>query len=262
MRTRQPHGKPDVTQECWKAALDCLRAGASKPQVADALRPSGLDARARVIGRLKAVKTTISDEPGLSPDEHLAELRRLRCAELELPIVQAADQNARRRSALLNELRVQVARRQALAAKLGEVNVRLRQVERAGIGKRKLIVAEHNSLVQSLRGTYCVLLSTLKRIELLNKADTNLCDRGLLRSGNTVKHVLELGGAPRSTSTLHRIYRNDKSERRVEWDFRFSPTLLELLPVLRAGHEALVELRASINSDLQVLEKKPGHTDI
>lgn len=262
MRTRQPHGNPDVTQECWKAALDCLRAGASKPQVAEALRPSSLDARARIVGRLKAVKTAIADEPDPSADDQLAELRRIRCAELELPIVQAADQNARKRSALLNELRDHVARCQALAAKLREVNVRLRQVERAGIGNTKLIVAEHNSLVQSLRSTYCAQLSTLKRIELLNKADTNLCDRGLLRSGNTVKHVLELGGAPRSTSTLHRIYRHDKSKRLVEWEFRFSPTLLELLPLLRAGHETLVELRASINSDLQVLEKKPGHTDI
>lgn len=261
MRTGQVPGKPDVSTACWAAALECLRAGAPTPQVVAALRVAG-PARAQMAIRLKTAKTTITIDPNLSAQQQLSELREVRRAELEDPIVEAADRYARQMSALLGELRPLEAQRQTLAADLRVLNQKIRLVERAGIGDRTRLVAQHDSLKFSLRDLSTAMLATVNRFESIHVDFTTLCDRGLLRSGHTVKSILELGGVPRGQSTVYRVHQKEKSPRPSDWEFYFSPTLLEVLPRLKAGQEALVEFRASIAADLVRLARQPGQTDI
>jgi len=248
MRSGQVPGKPDVSAACWAAALQCLRAGAPTPQIVAALRVAG-PARAQMAIRLKTAKTTITVDPKLAAEQQLTELREIRRAELEDPIVEAADNYARQLSALLGELRPVEAQRRTLAADLRVLNQKIRLIERAGIGDTNCLVAQHFSLTSRLRDLSTAVLATVNRFESIHVEFTTLCDRGLLRSGHTVKSVLELGGVPRGQSTVYRVHQNEKSPRPSDWEFQFSPTLLEVLPRLKAGQEALVEFRTSIAAD-------------
>ena len=261
MRTNFNHGHPDVSKECWDAAASCFRAGVPLPPVLDALYLTP-EARARITPRLRELRKTVEVDPTLSEAGKLNELKRIRCAELEEPIVQATRQIGRKMEALLKQLVKLKDHRMALAADLRTVNRRILEVTRVGIGNRSRLIAQHDQLVAEIQDVYKQMTSILDRFPPVYVDGTHLCDRGLLRTGLSVKRVIELGGVTRSQSKVYRIHQHEKPSKRVDLGFQFSPTLLELLPKLREGHETLSELRRSIDTDRKVLRQTAGHTDI
>lgn len=261
MRSNFNYGNPDVSKECWDAAADCFRAGVPLPPVLDALYLT-TEARARTTRRLRQLRADIEVDSTLSATENLSVLKRIRCAELEKPIVQATRQIGRRMEVLFNQLVKLKDRRMALAADLRTVNRNIVEVTRVGIGNRSQLIAQHDQLAAEIQDVYRGMTLVLERFPLLYVDGTHLCDRGLLRTGLSVKRVIELGGVPRSQSNVYRIHKHEKPSRRVDLDFQFSPTLLEFLPKLRECQETLSELRRSILADQNTLRQTPGQTDI
>lgn len=261
MRTNLNQANPDVSKECWNAAADCFRAGAPLPPVLDALYLTP-EARARTTHRLRELRKAVEVDPTLSEAGKLEELKRIRCAELEEPIVHATRRIGRRIETLFGQLVTLKDRRMALAAGLRTINRNILQVTRAGIGNRSQLIAQHDQVVAEIQDVYKRMTLILDKFPPVYVDGTYLCDRGLLRTGLSVKRVIELGGVTRSQSNVYRIHRHEKPSRRAGLDFQFSPTLMELLPKLREGQETLAELRRSIDADRKTLRQKAGHTDI
>lgn len=261
MRPRRIHPQADVTSECWAAAAECFRAGAPLQQVLDALCLNN-EGRARTAPRLRQLRSSTEVDPTLDLIEQLIELKRIRCSELEAPIAKATDRVGRKMQTYLDQLVPLKDRRMVLAAELRSVNGNIREIERAGIGNRSRFIAQHDQLVAEIGSIYDEMVSILGNFPAIFVDGTHLCDRGLLRTGLTVRQVIELGGVARSQSTVYRVYRHETPSKQTDFDFKFSPTLLELLPKFRACHEAMSELRRSIDADRKTLRQRAGFTDI
>lgn len=261
MRTRRIHPQADVTNQCWDAAVECFRAGAPLQQVLDALCLSS-EGRARTAPRLRQLRLATRIDPALDASEKISELKRIRCSELEAPIVQATDRIGRKMQTYLDQLVTLKDRRMALAADLRSVNRNIREIERVSMGNRSRLIAQHDQLVAEIGSVYDGMAAILASFTAIYVDGTRLCDRGLLRTGLTVRQLLHLGGTTRSQRTVYRTQKYDSYTKPTGFDFQFSPTLSELLPKLRASHEALSELRRSIEKDRATLRQKAGHTDI
>ncbi|WP_156765439.1 hypothetical protein [Mycobacterium sp. 1245852.3] len=261
MRTRRIHPQADVSSQCWEAAVECFRAGAPLQQVLDALCLSN-EGRARTAPRLRQLRLATQIDPAFEASEQITELKRIRCSELEAPIVQATDRIGRKMQTYLDQLVTLKDRRMALAADLRSVNRNIREIERVSIGNRSRLIAQHDQLVAEIGSIYDEMVAILANFTAIYVDGTHLCDRGLLRTGLTVRQVLHLGGATRSQRTVYRAQKYAGSSKPTDFDFKFSPTLSELLSKLRACHEAMSELRRSIDTDRATLRRKAGHTDI
>lgn len=255
------HEREVPSETVWDAALACLRAGTSIPVVLAAMRLPEPE-RTRMQIKLKSMRRHTDTDDALSPQETLARLADLRRDELERPVVDAAEANAREIQDLLHSCVAIRNRREFLARQLRDIKRMLNDIERMGLGtpQKSILVARQYKTVAEILDGYESLLQLLDKMETVYVRATNQAGHGLLIGGASVKEAKNLGGFNR---TERQVYRSrEKFSDPPACEHRFTPTLRELIPSFHAAQAAIAELRASIASDQQRLQYSPGDADL
>lgn len=257
------HGRqqPEASQPLWDAATTALQAGASDSEILSVMRlPEPQKSRTKV--KLKNLRRQVPLNPQLSKQEALLRLADLRRDELERPIVDATVANANEIKRLFHSANEISNRRSVLKAQLRDINRMINEIDHVGLGvsRRDGLVMRHNQTVAALLNEYDCLSLILNESESVYLRGTKLADRGLMLGGLSVQDARQLGGFKRSDRHIYRSRENLSDPPASE--YRFSPTLRDLLHIFDTAQTAIAELRASMDADRQRLMNMPGRTDL